>query len=125
MKKRLWLLAASLLTGGLALAQPKTMPAYANLGVTAGKAGGSLTLSLASAPQTFFYYGAIDAAIQNLANQMFDGLIEYNLANYQIYGAMSAGTMGALSPPMMWFSPTHKLWPTPRPGGAIQPTLMA
>ncbi|GIW30974.1 MAG: peptide ABC transporter, periplasmic peptide-binding protein [Meiothermus sp.] len=65
------------------------LPAYTNLGVTAGKAGGSLTLSLASAPQTFFYYGAIDSAIQNLANQMFDGLIEYNLANYQIEPALA------------------------------------
>ncbi|GEM83547.1 MAG: hypothetical protein KatS3mg074_074 [Meiothermus sp.] len=89
MKKLLWLIAVSLAAGGLALAQPKTMPAYANLGVTAGKPGGSLTLSLASAPQTFFYYGAIDSAIQNLANQMFDGLIEYNLANYQIEPALA------------------------------------
>lgn len=75
MKKLLWLIAFGLAAGGLALAQPKTMPAYTNLGITAGKPGGSLTLSLASAPQTFFYYGAIDSAIQNLANQMFDGLI--------------------------------------------------
>jgi peptide/nickel transport system substrate-binding protein len=78
-----------LLISGLGYAQPKVLPAYTNLGVTAGKAGGSLTLSLASAPQTFFYYGAIDSAIQNLANQMFDGLIEYNLANYQIEPALA------------------------------------
>jgi len=89
MKKYLWLLAASLVMGGLAFAQPKTLPAYANLGVTTGKPGGSLTLSLASAPQTLFYYGAIDSAIQALTNQMFDGLIEYNLANYQIEPALA------------------------------------
>jgi len=68
MRNFFWLFAAVLWAGGVALAQPKTLPAYSNLGVSAGKAGGSLTLSLASAPQTFFYYGAIDAAIQNLAN---------------------------------------------------------
>ncbi|MCV4691105.1 hypothetical protein OFC38_33675, partial [Escherichia coli] len=70
--------------GTIALAQPKTVTGYGNLGVAPGKAGGSLTLALGSAPQTLFYYGAVDSAIQALANQMFDGLIEYNLGSYKI-----------------------------------------
>lgn len=88
-KRRAVWLAGFVLLGALALAQPKTISGYGNLGVTSGKAGGSLTLALGSAPQTLFYYGAIDSAIQTLANQMFDGLIEYNLANYKIEPALA------------------------------------
>lgn len=79
MKKGVWLAIAGLLLGGLALAQPKVISGYEN-----GKSGGSLTLALGSAPQTLFYYGAIDSAIQTLTLQMFDGLIEYNYKTYQI-----------------------------------------
>lgn len=86
--KRLWLVAAAVL-GSLALAQPKTISNYESLGVVNGKPGGSLTLTLASAPQTLFYYGVIDSAMQVLANQMFDGLIEYNLRTYQIEPALA------------------------------------
>lgn len=88
MRKILWLLVVTLL-GGLALAQPKTISGYDSLGVVNGKPGGSLTLALSSAPQTFFYYGAIDSASEALANQLFDGLIEYNLKNYQIEPALA------------------------------------
>lgn len=79
MKKLIWLAALGLALGGLALAQPKVVSGYEN-----GKTGGSLTLALGSAPQTLFYYGAIDSAIQALTLQMFDGLIEYNYKTYQI-----------------------------------------
>jgi len=70
---------------GLASAQPKVVSGYEN-----GKPGGTLTMALSSAPQTMFYYGAIDSAIQTLANQMFDGLIEYNYKTYQIEPALAA-----------------------------------
>lgn len=79
MKKLIWLAALGLALGGLAFAQPKVVSGYEN-----GKSGGSLTLALGSAPQTLFYYGAIDSAIQALTLQMFDGLIEYNYKTYQI-----------------------------------------
>ncbi|GEM86760.1 ABC transporter substrate-binding protein [Meiothermus granaticius] len=87
MKKTLWLLAA--LASGVALAQTKTVTGYDSLGVVIGKPGGTLTLALSSAPQTFFYYGAIDNAGSTIANQLFEGLIEYNLANYKIEPALA------------------------------------
>ncbi|PZA06752.1 MULTISPECIES: ABC transporter substrate-binding protein [unclassified Meiothermus] len=82
-RKALWLLGCMAM--GLAMAQPKVVSGYEN-----GKPGGTLTMALASAPQTMFYYGAIDSAIQTLANQMFDGLIEYNYKTYQIEPALAA-----------------------------------
>jgi peptide/nickel transport system substrate-binding protein len=92
------LLTLSLVGLGLALAQPKTISGLESLGVTNGKAGGSLTLSLASAPQTLFYYGAIDSAIQALTLQMFDGLIEYNAKDFKIEPALAASwTIGGES----------------------------
>lgn len=82
-RKALWLL--GFMAMGLASAQPKVVSGYEN-----GKPGGTLTMALSSAPQTMFYYGAIDSAIQTLANQMFDGLIEYNYKTYQIEPALAA-----------------------------------
>ncbi|MER3555017.1 MAG: ABC transporter substrate-binding protein [Meiothermus sp.] len=87
MKKTLALLVAALL--GSALAQSKTITGYDSLGVTNGKPGGTLTMALTSALQTFFYYGAIDNAGSTIANQLFDGLIEYNLATYKIEPALA------------------------------------
>lgn len=84
-----WLLLGTLV-GGLALAQPKVISGLDSLGVVNGKSGGSLTLALASAPQTLFYYGAVDSAMQNLMPQMFDGLIEYNVKTNQIEPALAS-----------------------------------
>jgi len=84
MKRLAWLLLAALAFGSLALAQPKVVLGYEN-----GKPGGTLTLALSSAPQTLFYYGAIDSAIQTLSLQLLDGLIEYNYKNFQIEPALA------------------------------------
>jgi peptide/nickel transport system substrate-binding protein len=73
----------------LGLAAPKTMPDYSKLGVGIGKAGGSYTLVLGDSPQSFMYYGAIDSNAQSVTGQMFDGLIEYNLASYKIEPALA------------------------------------
>lgn len=78
-----------LATTGLSLAQPKVVEGYDALEVTAGQPGGTLTLSISDTPQTFFYYGAIDANHQTLNMQMFDGLVEYNLETYEIEPALA------------------------------------
>lgn len=65
-----------LATTGMSFAQPKVVEGYDALGVTAGEPGGTLALSISDTPQTFFYYGAIDANHQTLNMQMFDGLVE-------------------------------------------------
>jgi peptide/nickel transport system substrate-binding protein len=67
----------------------KRMPNYQQIGLTPGKPGGTLTLAIGSAPQTFMYYGAIDAAGQRVAQHMFDGLIESNLATGRIEPALA------------------------------------
>ncbi|MDQ3398572.1 MAG: ABC transporter substrate-binding protein, partial [Deinococcota bacterium] len=77
-----WVLA--LLLTAVVYAQPKTMPDYAGLGVEPGRAGGTLTMSLADAPPSFFYYSVIDANLQTLAQQVFDSLVEFNLESYEI-----------------------------------------
>jgi peptide/nickel transport system substrate-binding protein len=99
MKTRLsrFALAFGLLSVGAAaaftLAAPpssaKRMPDYSSIGLTAGKAGGTLTLAIGSAPQTFMYYGAIDSAGQRVAQHMFDGLIESNIATGKIEPALA------------------------------------
>jgi peptide/nickel transport system substrate-binding protein len=78
-----------LATTGLSLAQPKVVEGYDALEITAGQPGGTLTLSISDTPQTFFYYGAIDANHQTLNLQMFDGLVEYNLETYEIEPALA------------------------------------
>lgn len=80
---------AVIVFGSLALAQPKTMPDYSAIGVTEPGQGGTLTLSIADAPQTFLYYGAIDANHQTINLQMFDALVEYNLETYEIEPALA------------------------------------
>ena len=97
-------------TGALAstaLATPKTMPDYSKIGVGIGKPGGSYTLVLGDSPQSFMYYGAIDSNAQSVTGQMFDGLIEYNLASYKIEPAL-AESWTASSDGKVW---TFKLRP--------------
>jgi peptide/nickel transport system substrate-binding protein len=91
MRKTLALATVALLvaTGTVAVAAPKKMPSYRNLGVNAGKAGGSYTLMLGDAPPSFMYYGAIDANAQTVLGQVFDGLIEYNLATMSVEPALA------------------------------------
>jgi peptide/nickel transport system substrate-binding protein len=67
----------------------KKSPSYSNIGLTTGKAGGTLTLAIGSAPTTFMYYGAIDGAAQRVAQHMFNGLIESNLATGKIEPALA------------------------------------
>ncbi len=74
---------------GTAAAQPKVM-SLPELGIEPGSVGGTLTMSLGSAPPSFFYYGQIDNAVQALTAQTFDPLIEFNLANYQLEPALAA-----------------------------------
>jgi peptide/nickel transport system substrate-binding protein len=74
---------------GTALAQPKVLPDYSGLGLEPGQQGGTLTLSIADAPQTFFYYGVIDPNHQTINLQMFDPLVEYNLETYEIEPALA------------------------------------
>ncbi|PYE54152.1 ABC transporter substrate-binding protein [Deinococcus yavapaiensis] len=90
MKRSGTLMLASLaLLTGAALAAPKKMPAYTALGVASGKPGGTYTLVLGDNPRSLFYYGAIDSNLQTISNQLFDGLIEYNLQNYKIEPALA------------------------------------
>ena len=67
-----------------ALAQPQTIPDYEALGIEPGQPGGTLTLTLADAPPSFFYYGVIDTNVQTLAQQMFDPLLTFNLETYEL-----------------------------------------
>ncbi|UBV44833.1 ABC transporter substrate-binding protein (plasmid) [Deinococcus taeanensis] len=70
-------------------AAPKKVSSYASLGVTAGKSGGTYTLPLGDSPQSLFYYGAIDNNLGLISQQMFDGLVEFNLATYKIEPALA------------------------------------
>ncbi|MEY4531162.1 MAG: ABC-type peptide transport system, periplasmic component, partial [Deinococcota bacterium] len=67
----------------------KKQPSFSNIGLTTGKVGGTLTLAVGSAPTTFMYYGAIDGAAQRVAQHMFNGLIESNLATAKIEPALA------------------------------------
>jgi peptide/nickel transport system substrate-binding protein len=67
----------------------KRVSNYQQIGVNPGTAGGLLRLALPNSPQTFMYYGAIDAAGQRIAQHMFDGLIESNLATGKIEPALA------------------------------------
>ena len=82
------LLSALLLTGGGAAA-PKKLPAYGSLGVVPGKSGGKMTLALGDSPQSFMYYGVIDNNLGLVAQQLFDGLTEFNLDTYKIEPALA------------------------------------
>ncbi len=59
------------------------------LNITSGKEGGTYTLALGDSPQTFNYYGAIDNNAYVLLNNVYEGLVEYNLATYQLEPALA------------------------------------
>jgi len=77
------------LLGGIVFAQPKVVPDYGALEVEPGTPGGELTLPLDDAPPTFFYYGEINSNVQTLAQQLFDGLVEFNLETYELEPALA------------------------------------
>ncbi len=86
---RLWILMAAVV--GLvapAIAADKQVR-YDSLGIVPGKPGGQLTLILGDSPQSFFYYGAIDSNLQALAAHLYDGLVEYNYATYELEPALA------------------------------------
>ena len=90
-RSALTLISLALLGGGLnqAFAAPKKVSGYGSLGVTNGKPGGSFTLSLGDSPQSLFYYGAIDNNLGLISQQLFDGLVEFNLATYKLEPALA------------------------------------
>lgn len=71
------------------LAAPKKYTGYGALGVVDGKSGGTYTLALGDSPQSLFYYGAIDNNLGLISQQLFDGLVEFNLATYKIEPALA------------------------------------
>ncbi|ANC73059.1 ABC transporter substrate-binding protein [Deinococcus radiodurans] len=90
-RSALTLISLALLGGGLnqAFAAPKKVSGYGSLGVTNGKPGGSFTLALGDSPQSLFYYGAIDNNLGLISQQLFDGLVEFNLATYKLEPALA------------------------------------
>ncbi|THF71764.1 ABC transporter substrate-binding protein [Deinococcus sp. Arct2-2] len=74
---------------GSALAAPKKVTGYGSLGIVDGKAGGTYTLALGDSPQSLNYYGVIDSNLGLVAQQMFDGLMEFNLSTYKLEPALA------------------------------------
>ena len=72
-----------------ASAADKTVRAYESLGVVPGKSGGRLTMVLGDSPQSFFYYGVIDANLQAVSQHLYDGLVEYNYKTYELEPALA------------------------------------
>ena len=89
MKFRLLAFIVLALLLGISFAQPKAVPDYGALEVEPGTPGGELTLPLDDAPPTFFYYGEINSNVQTLAQQLFDGLVEFNLETYELEPALA------------------------------------
>lgn len=89
MPKRRVLPLLTLALVGAALAAPKKVTGYASLGVTDGKPGGTYTLILGDSPQSLNYYGVIDNNLGLLAQQMFDGLVEFNYSTYKVEPALA------------------------------------
>lgn len=89
MLKRSTLALLSLTLLGGAVAAPKKVSGYNALGIVNGKTGGSYTLTLGDSPQSLFYYGVIDNNLGLISQQLFDGLVEFNLANYKIEPALA------------------------------------
>ncbi|GAA5512815.1 putative ABC transporter-binding protein DR_1571 [Deinococcus carri] len=87
LKRTLPLVTLALLGG--ALAAPKKVTGYGGLGVVDGKPGGTYTLVLGDSPQSLNYYGVIDNNLGLLAQQMFDGLVEFNYASYKVEPALA------------------------------------
>ena len=75
-------LIAGLIT--ISLAQPLTVPDYSSIGIEPGTPGGTLTLTLSDPPPRFFYYGEISTISQTLTQQIFDSLVEFDLATYEL-----------------------------------------
>ena len=88
LKRSAFVLLSLALAGG-ALAAPKKVTGYGSLGVVNGKAGGTYTLVLGDSPQSLNYYGVIDNNLGLVAQQMFDGLVEFNYATYKIEPALA------------------------------------
>lgn len=87
---RVWIiLAAIVMLVVPANAAEKQLRGYDNLGIVPGKPGGQLTMILGDSPPSFFYYGAIDSNLQALAAHMYDGLVEYNYATYELEPALA------------------------------------
>ncbi|WP_102126326.1 ABC transporter substrate-binding protein [Deinococcus planocerae] len=85
---RLLSLVTLALVGG-ALAAPKKVTGYGALGITDGKPGGTYTLILGDSPQSLNYYGVIDNNLGLIAQQLFDGLVEFNYATYRVEPALA------------------------------------
>ncbi len=71
------------------LATPKKVMGYGSLGIVDGKQGGSYTLVLGDSPQSLFYYGVVDSNLGLVSQQMFDTLLEFNLATYKLEPALA------------------------------------
>lgn len=89
MLKRSTLVLISLALIGTAAAAPKKVTGLGSLGIVDGKPGGTYTLPLGDSPQSLFYYGVIDNNLGLVAQQMFDGLVEFNFATYKIEPALA------------------------------------
>ncbi len=89
MLKRTSVLLIGLALLGGASAAPKKFTGYSPLGVVDGKSGGTYTLPLGDSPQSLFYYGVIDNNLGLISQQLFDGLVEFNLATYKIEPALA------------------------------------
>ncbi|WP_019008435.1 ABC transporter substrate-binding protein [Deinococcus aquatilis] len=79
----------TLALAGSALAAPKKVTGYGSLGIVNGKAGGTYTLALGDSPQSLNYYGVIDNNLGLVAQQLFDGLMEFNLSTYKLEPALA------------------------------------
>lgn len=79
----------TLALAGAALAAPKKVTGYGSLGIVDGKVGGTYTLALGDSPQSLNYYGVIDSNLGLVAQQMFDGLMEFNLSTYKLEPALA------------------------------------
>jgi peptide/nickel transport system substrate-binding protein len=92
MPKRAWLWCAAVVLASLvvpAAAAEKTVRGYEGVGVVPGKVGGRLTMVLGDSPQSFFYYGVIDANLQAVSQLLYDGLVEYNYRTYELEPALA------------------------------------
>ena len=89
MKFRLLIFLAVTLLLGSVFAQLKVVPNYNALEVERGSPGGELTLPLDNDPPSFFYYGEVNSNSQTLAQQLFDGLVEFNLETYELEPALA------------------------------------
>lgn len=89
MFRRLSLLLVALLTA-LAVAQsPQMQTVDEVLFQEIGDYGGTLTLSLTSAPLSFNYFGVIDAASYTVLGNVFDPLIGVNPVTYELVPALA------------------------------------